>query len=128
MLASGSTDRTVKLWRASDGSLIRALDGHTEDVNAVAFSPDGSMVASGSFDKTVKLWRALEFVYGDLTGDGKVQVVDATRALRIALKIEPATEAQLAAADVDRDGGVTVRDVTRILRRAVGLIPSDRWP
>ena len=35
-----------------------ALKGHTDSVNAVAFSPDGATLASGSSDGTVKLWDA----------------------------------------------------------------------
>ncbi|BAT53480.1 WD-40 repeat protein [Nostoc sp. NIES-3756] len=55
LLASGSTDKTLKIWR-SDGTLPQTLEGHTSAVTSVAFSPDNKMLASGSYDKSVKLW------------------------------------------------------------------------
>ena len=55
-LASGSVDKTVKLWDVSTGKNINTLTGHKDRVGSVAFSPDGTKLASGSADKTVKLW------------------------------------------------------------------------
>ena len=36
----------------------RTLSGHSGDVNACSFSPDGGSVLSGSDDKTLKIWDA----------------------------------------------------------------------
>ena len=58
-IASASTDKTIKLWDADTGHLIRTLEGHTRSVTRIAFSPDGKTIASGSDDKTTKLWDAL---------------------------------------------------------------------
>jgi len=56
LFASGSGDKTIKLWDAN-GTFLRTLSGHTGQVYAVAFSPDGQWLVSGSLDKTVKIWR-----------------------------------------------------------------------
>ncbi|KAF2192389.1 HET-domain-containing protein [Zopfia rhizophila CBS 207.26] len=58
VLASGSGDKTVKLWDAGTGAVLQTLEGHSRSVRAVAFSPDGKVLVSGSGDKTVKLWDA----------------------------------------------------------------------
>jgi WD40 repeat protein len=55
-LASGSKDKTVKLWSVESQKEITTLQGHSSSVKSVAFSPDGKYLASGSDDKTVKLW------------------------------------------------------------------------
>jgi len=34
------------------------LTGHTEGVNSLAYSPDGTRIVSGSYDKTLKVWDA----------------------------------------------------------------------
>ncbi len=56
VLASGSSDKTIKLWDVASGREIRTLSGHTSFVSSVTFSPDGTVLASGSADKTIKLW------------------------------------------------------------------------
>jgi WD40 repeat protein len=55
---SGSFDKTIKLWDAATGTLIRTFEGHSSEVSSVAFSADGARVLSGSNDGTIKLWDA----------------------------------------------------------------------
>ena len=57
-LASGSGDKTVRLWDAATGAALQTLKGHWLSVKSVAFSPDGKRLASGSDDRTVRLWDA----------------------------------------------------------------------
>ncbi len=55
-IASGSTDKTVRLWDAASGDLLETLTGHEGTVSSVVFSPDGTRIVSGSVDQTVRLW------------------------------------------------------------------------
>ncbi|HEX5442400.1 MAG TPA: c-type cytochrome domain-containing protein [Pirellulales bacterium] len=57
LLATASADRLIKLFRVSDGSLVRTLEGHTHHVLGLAWQPDGKLLASCGGDQTVKLWN-----------------------------------------------------------------------
>ena len=51
IVASGSNDRTVRIWDTATGTARGTLKGHSSSVNAVAFSPDGQLLASCSNDR-----------------------------------------------------------------------------
>lgn len=54
--SSGSYEGSLILWDVQAREPLRVLYGHTAEVQAVAFSPDGSLLASGSADWTVLIW------------------------------------------------------------------------
>jgi WD40 repeat protein len=56
LLASGSYDKTVKLWSVSDAKVTATLHGHQDQVFRIAFSPDGRSLASCSGDGTTIVW------------------------------------------------------------------------
>jgi WD40 repeat protein len=56
LLASGSDDKTVKIWEVASARLLHTLSGHDSYVYSVAFSPDGRLLASGIDNGTVKIW------------------------------------------------------------------------
>ncbi|MFB8792572.1 MAG: hypothetical protein U7123_27935 [Potamolinea sp.] len=47
------------------------LEGHTDWVSSVSFSPDGQRIASASKDSTIKLWNKNGTLYKELTGHDK---------------------------------------------------------
>ncbi|CAK74234.1 unnamed protein product (macronuclear) [Paramecium tetraurelia] len=59
-LASGSVDKSIRLWDVKTGQQKAKLDGHSGDVYSVSFSPDGTLLASGSGDSSIRLWDVKE--------------------------------------------------------------------
>ena len=59
-LVSGFHDGTVRLWDIATQTELATLEGHTDQVTSVSFSPDGALLASagGWSDPTVRLWDA----------------------------------------------------------------------
>jgi WD40 repeat protein len=55
-LALTSDWKIVHLWDLNTGREILRLKGHTDDVNSVAFSPDGHRAITGSMDNTTRVW------------------------------------------------------------------------
>ncbi|KAF1996095.1 F-box/WD repeat-containing protein pof1 [Amniculicola lignicola CBS 123094] len=55
-MASGSGDKTVRIWDCDTGTPVHTLTGHRRWVLAVSYSPDGSVLASGGYDNDVRIW------------------------------------------------------------------------
>jgi ribosome assembly protein 4 len=57
MLASGSGDKTVRLWDLNTETPEKTLSGvHKNWVLLVSFSPDGKLLASGGMDNNIVIW------------------------------------------------------------------------
>ena len=55
-LASGSSDRTIKIWALATGALVATLEGHRAAVSSLAVL-EGGRLASGSSDCMIKIWN-----------------------------------------------------------------------
>ena len=55
ILASGSDDKTIKIWSIEDRSIMSTLSGHTDGVSALCNVNTGELV-SGSWDNSLIIW------------------------------------------------------------------------
>jgi U3 small nucleolar RNA-associated protein 13 len=61
LIATGSQDKSVKLWKSTDLKQVATLKGHRRGVWDICFSPFDRIVATCSGDKTIKLWSLSDF-------------------------------------------------------------------
>ncbi|KAI0652383.1 U3 small nucleolar RNA-associated protein [Trametes meyenii] len=60
VLATGSGDKTVKLWNLDDFTCVKTFEGHTNSVLRVDFLNAGMQMVSSASDGLVKLWNVRE--------------------------------------------------------------------
>ncbi|ESO84760.1 hypothetical protein LOTGIDRAFT_221859 [Lottia gigantea] len=60
-IATCSLDKTAKIWRESDLSLLGVMRGHRRGVWCIQFSPVDQCVLTGSADSTIKIWSLQDF-------------------------------------------------------------------
>lgn len=93
LLYSGSWDKTIKVWRLSDGKCMESFEAHDDAINSIVVGFDG-LVFSGSADGTVKVWRR------ELDGRSVRHVL-----VRTLLKQENAVTALTVAAAAEEESG-----------------------
>ncbi|NTU82180.1 MAG: WD40 repeat domain-containing protein, partial [Chloroflexales bacterium] len=105
MVASASSDGSLKLWKAGSGDEVRSMTPPAEQgwYNSLAFSPDGALMVTGTLAGQVDFWNA--------TSGERLSGVDLGLAGSIlGLSFRP-DGGQLAVAT--RDGGVVLLEPTR---------------
>ena len=78
LLASGSSERTIVLWDSRTERARPRLTGHLDQINDLAFSPDGAILVSASRDGSIRLWdvRTGRSVGEPLAGDSEPTALD----------------------------------------------------
>ena len=59
-IASGSLDKTIKIWNPNTGECLLTLEEHTDVVESIVKLSDGN-IASCSWDKTIKIWESKDW-------------------------------------------------------------------
>jgi WD40 repeat protein len=78
IIASGSVDNQVKLWKL-DGTELATLRGHSSAVREVDFSPNGTFLASVGEDSKLILWNLQRILTLNLLDEGCLRVRDYLR-------------------------------------------------
>lgn len=57
LVATGSRDKSAKLWELSTGREVRSFLGHEGSINCIDFTSDGKWMITSSGDKTARIWE-----------------------------------------------------------------------
>lgn len=108
--ADGEEWITVRSFNIVDQSFSDSADTY-----------DGREVPYFYIDQNI----AVDIYYGDLNGDGKADVNDATLIQKYLVTIETFDEDQMEIADVNHDGKISISDATQIQLIAAGYIDAE---
>ena len=119
--AAAPADKTFDKWVVVSGGVT--LQDETKATTTFVMGDSDVEIKATYKDAPV------DFMLGDVDGDGKITSSDARLALRRAVDLEnyKPESREYKAADVDLDGGITSGDARMILRAAVGLEDPRDW-
>ncbi|KAA8538709.1 hypothetical protein F0562_028310 [Nyssa sinensis] len=99
--ASGSHDRTARIWSMDRIQPLRIMAGHLSDVDCVRWHANCNYIATGSSDKTVRLW--------DVQSGECVRIFIGHRSMILSLAMSPDGRYM---ASGDEDGSIMMWDLS----------------
>ncbi|MCA9981416.1 MAG: WD40 repeat domain-containing protein, partial [Anaerolineales bacterium] len=121
LLAVAGADSVIYLYDITNpgfpsSSPVRVLDGHTTEVNSIAFSPDGTLLASGDDAGRIILWRVA-------TGENLGTLAGHANWI-LSLDFHP--EGQILAS-ASRDNTILLWDVPTLTRLSGPFVAHEDW-
>ena len=107
----------------ADTGLVRAIAAGTATVYATSNQAGNRIGEKPLIEKTtLKISESSSNLSGDTNLDGKVDLTDASDALKAALNIITLSDDAIKAADIDGDGKVSLSDTLDILKIALSIM------
>lgn len=103
-----------------DGSVKRVTDGF--EIEGADFSTPGKKTVTITWESVKANFEVEVYIRGDVNGDGKVTVNDATMIQKCVAALVTLEGSGLAAAEVTGDRVVSVTDATRIQKYVAGIV------
>ncbi len=59
LLATAGVTCEINIWDTKNNQLIKSLQGHTDWIRCLEFTPDGKLLISASFDLSIRIWAVV---------------------------------------------------------------------
>lgn len=73
LIAGGRVNQEITLWDADTGRVLQRFHGHLDDVQDIAFHPDGNLFASSDKSGIVRTWRLSNIQDGENQNENVVR-------------------------------------------------------